>query len=109
MSQARNKRRSLKKVMTMLDIDQKILVMLVSRMAADGPAILDALVLGGGTMTGSGYAVDGLMNAAKHMEAAILAGDASRMVTSVVHVLFLARHVAILQGKIVVQAEMAKA
>jgi len=80
--------------------NKKILVALVGRMAESGPAILQALVEGGGSTTSSGFAVDGLMNAAAHMEAGILAGDAEKMVTAAVHVLFLARHIAILEGKI---------
>ena len=115
MSISRNKRRVMKKdrenvISKMGGIDaQKIMITLVGRMAESGPAILQALVEGGGSTTSSGFAVDGLMNAASHMETAIAAGDAEKLVTTAVHVLFLARHIAILEGKIKVVEQMAKA
>jgi hypothetical protein len=114
MSSSRNGRRLLKKeqkkVIPIVSIDdKKICAALVTRMAESGPAILQALIDGGGTVTSSGFAIDGLLNAASHMELAILESDPSKMVVTVAHILFLARHVAILEGKIKVQGEMAKA
>lgn len=104
----RNQRRLMKKIRTVKTgvTDAQVSMHLISRMAEDGEHILSSLrgalsahgINGGET---SGHVVDALMHAAARMEESIVRGEPENIVGDMVMVLFLARHLAIREGKIV--------
>lgn len=76
---------------------------LITGMADCGPQLMQALHDAVGGPPNAGHAVDALMNAAAKMERAALMNDPESFCRAAAEVLFLARHVAISQGKIVVE------
>lgn len=76
---------------------------LVAGMADCGPQVMEALHDAVGGPPTAGHAVDALMNAAAKMERAALMNEPESFSQAAAEVLFLARHVAISQGKIVVE------
>lgn len=103
----RNQRRLLRKVqMKTLGgtsvTSKDVFMHMIGRMAEGGPEILSGLqaAVGGTGAETSGHVVDGLMMAAQAMEIAAQQGEADMAVDCMVMVLFLARHLAIREGKI---------
>lgn len=82
------------------DTDKTMLVELVGRMAEEGSTILASLRAAVGDEPSSGHVIDGIMTAARNMEMAALSGNPKVFADAVVVQLFLARHLAIAQGKI---------
>lgn len=78
----------------------KTVQFLVGRMASRGTELLAELRQAVGGEPRSGHVVDALMNAAADFERAAVTGDLIKAAGHVVDVLFLARDLAIREGKI---------
>lgn len=109
MSDSRNQRRQAVKfgqnvAAGLTDWAEKVMVFCIGEMMQRGPGILanvrNGLPKDADGAINSGYAVDAMMNAALAMESAALHRDAKAYVEALIEVLFLARDVAVREGKI---------